>query len=367
MNPDGIQPRPPPAPPGRAAVGMSGGIDSSAAAALLIDAGWEVTGFTLHMFKEGSRCCSIEDVNRARRVCDKLGIRHYTLNVMDRFMEEVIAPFAAAYASGRTPNPCIYCNRQFKFGVLLERALDLGCTHIATGHYVRVRATPTGHRLRMGRDPGKDQSYFLHRLTPEQLARAVFPLGDWLKRDVRAYVKERALPVEGANETADLCFITGKGPAPLIERFHPEVRRKGDILDESGQRLGTHHGIHQFTIGQRGGLGVAAGRRMYVKELRPGDNAVVIADRDRILSTAFGVEDLYWMDGNPPEPGADLHVRTRYRQKPVPATLNIGPGGTGRVDTAEPVFAVTPGQAAVFYEGEDVLGGGWITGPVTNP
>ncbi|MCP5489146.1 MAG: tRNA 2-thiouridine(34) synthase MnmA [Verrucomicrobia bacterium] len=357
----------PAAPRGRIAIGLSGGIDSSAAATRLQEQGWDVVGFTLHMFKEGSRCCSIEDVNRARRVCGHLGIPHHVINVMDRFMAEVIAPFTAAYASGRTPNPCIACNRQFKFGVLLERALDLGCTHIATGHYVRIHATETGHRLMKGTDPGKDQSYFLHRLTAEQLARAVFPLGTWLKRDVRAYVKDRGIPTEGARETADLCFITGAGPAPLIERFHPEIARPGEIRDTSGRRIGTHSGIHHFTIGQREGLGVALGRRMYVKAISPADNSVVIADRDEVLTSTFSVEDLYWMDGRAPNPNRPMQVRTRYRQKPVEATLELREDRTGTVITQEPIFAITPGQAAVFHHDEEVLGGGWISESVSKP
>ncbi|HMP72588.1 MAG TPA: tRNA 2-thiouridine(34) synthase MnmA [Kiritimatiellia bacterium] len=352
----------PPPEPGNGrhvAIGMSGGIDSSVAAALLLEQGWNVIGFTLHMFKEGSRCCSIEDVNRARRICDKLGIRHYVLNVMDRFRDEVIAPFAAAYAQGRTPNPCIFCNRHFKFGALLERARQLDCTHIATGHYVGKEHTPSGYRLIQGRDPTKDQSYFLHRLTPDQVEHAVFPLGSWLKTDVRAYAREHDLPTDGARETADLCFITGKGPAPLIETFHPEVRRAGPILDTSGRKLGEHQGIHHFTIGQRGGLGIAAGRRVYVKQLDPTQNTVTVADRADLYTRTFIVKDLYWMAG-PPHPDTPLTVRTRYRQQPVPVTLTLNSDPTATLHAHEPIFAVTPGQAAVLYHGPAVLGGGWI-------
>lgn len=356
----------------RVAIGLSGGVDSSVAAALLVEQGWEVIGFTLHMFKEGSRCCSIEDVNRARGICEHLGIRHYVINVMDRFMEEVVGPFTDAYASGRTPNPCIYCNRLFKFGVVLERARQLGCSHMATGHYVRIDHDENNRFfLRRGRDPNKDQSYFLHRLSQEQLAHALFPLGDLTKPEVRALAREKKLPVDGARETADLCFITGKGPAPLIEQFHPEVAREGDIQDMTGRVLGKHGGIHRFTLGQREGLGIAMGEKMYVRELRPRENVVVVGRRPDILSQAFNVHDLFWSRGAPPPPGANISVRTRYRQKAVP--VRLGPvednleADAGLVPPVleakleEPIFAITPGQAAVFYEDDIVLGGGWIT------
>lgn len=351
------------------AIGLSGGVDSSVAAALLVDQGYEVIGFTLHMFKEGSRCCSIEDVNRARRICDHLGIRHYVLNVMDRFMHEVVGPFTDAYASGRTPNPCIYCNRLFKFGTVLERALQLGCTHMATGHYVRIDRDPGEGPffLRAGRDAIKDQSYFLHRLTQHQLAHALFPLGDLTKPEVRALAKAKQLPTDGARETADLCFITGKGPAPLIEQHHPEVARPGDITDTAGRKLGTHRGIHHFTLGQRGGLGIATGERMYVKEIHPAENRVVVALRPDLLHRSFTAHDPYWVKGQPPAAETRLLVRTRYRQKAVPATVRTLDVDHLHVTLDEPVFAITPGQAAVFYDGDAVLGGAWIEHPLDTP
>ncbi len=349
----------------RIAIGMSGGIDSSVAAALLVERGWEVIGFTLHMFKDGSRCCSIEDVNRARKICDHLGIRHYVLNVMDRFMHEVVGPFTDAYAAGRTPNPCIYCNRLFKFGVVLERALQLGCSHMATGHYVRIDQDAAGKFfLRAGRDANKDQSYFLHRLSQDQLARARFPLGELTKPEVRAIAREKKLPVDGARETADLCFITGKGPAPLIEQFHPEVAREGDIIDTAGKTLGKHGGIHKFTLGQREGLGIATGVKMYVKEIRPLENVIVVGHRPDIMKNAFTVHDLFWSRDEAPGEGARISVRTRYRQKAVGGMIRYelahANEARARVELDEPVFAITPGQAAVFYDGDAVLGGGWI-------
>ena len=344
----------------RVAVGMSGGIDSSVAAALLAEQGYEVIGLTLHMFKEGSRCCSLEDVQRARKICTALGIRHYVMNVVDEFREAIIKPFTDAYAAGRTPNPCIFCNRDFKFGVLLERALQLDCAHVATGHYVRVTHAADGHRLFRGIDSSKDQSYFLHRLSQDQLARCLFPLGEMTKAEVRAYAARMQLPVEGARETADLCFITGKGPAPLIEAFHPGISREGEVRDTAGRKLGVHPGIHHYTIGQRKGLGIAVGHPVYVKEIQPEANVVVVAGKDEVLSSSCRVKDVYWTTPAPPADGDSCDVKIRYRTPGVAVKLTMLDSGSMQLDFARPQFAVTSGQAAVFYRGDEVLGGGWI-------
>lgn len=339
---------------------MSGGIDSSVAAALLADQGWEVIGLSLHMFKEGSRCCSIEDVNRARRVCDHLGLRHYVMNVVEDFKAAIVRPFTDEYAAGRTPNPCIFCNRDFKFGALLRRALQLGCSHVATGHYVRVERRADGFHLLRGRDAAKDQSYFLHRLAQDQLSRIVFPLGDLTKPEVRAFAAERKLPVEGSRETADLCFITAAGPAPLIEQYHPEAARDGDIVDTAGKKLGTHHGLHHFTVGQREGLRVATGTPMYVKTLDAQTNTVVIGRRPEITTKTCAVRDLFWTTPSPPASGARVGARIRYRTPAAPALLRALDSGGWMLEFDEPQFAVAPGQAAVLYAADEVLGGGWI-------
>ena len=345
---------------GRAAVGMSGGLDSSVAAMLLADAGWEVIGLSLHMFKEGSRCCSIEDVNRARRVCEHLGLRHYTMNVVEQFREAVVRPFAATYAAGRTPNPCIFCNRDFKFGALMRRALDLGCSHVATGHYVRVEQRPDGFHLLRGVDRAKDQSYFLHRLAQDQLSRTLFPLGGMTKPEVRALAAARQLPIEGARETADLCFITAAGPAPLIEQYHPEAAREGTIVDTAGRKLGTHRGLHHFTVGQREGLRIAAGSPLYVRELDAATNTVVVGPRAEVLSASCLLRDVFWTTPTPPASGSPVAARIRYRSPPAAATVAHVADAVWRLDFAEPQFAVAPGQAAVLYDGEELLGGGWI-------
>ncbi|MCO6400641.1 MAG: tRNA 2-thiouridine(34) synthase MnmA [Verrucomicrobia bacterium] len=349
-----------PSTPRRVAVGMSGGIDSSVAAVLLVEQGWEVIGFTLHMVKEGSRCCSLEDVLRARKVCDRLGIRHYTLNVVDSFEQKIIRPFAEAYAAGKTPNPCVFCNREFKFGEMLARARALGCTHLATGHYVRLEQTPKGALLRRGHDPAKDQSYFLHRLTQDQLQSCIFPIGDLVKAEVRRIAAEKNVPTAGMRETNDLCFITAAGPAPLIEKYHPHIRQPGPIVDESGKRLGTHDGLHHFTVGQRGGIRIAAPHRLYVSEIRPETNTIVIGKREAAMSESCKLLDVYWQAGHPPPKGAKITARLRYQHPGVETTLILDDSGNGRAIFAEPQFAVTPGQAAVFYEGDLLLGGAWI-------
>jgi tRNA-specific 2-thiouridylase len=338
---------------------MSGGIDSSVAAAILASQGHEVIGLTLHMFKDGSRCCSLEDVNRARRLCEHLGIRHYAMNVVDEFRERIIRPWADAYAAGRTPNPCVLCNRNFKFGALMTRAEQLGCAFVATGHYVRLDRRGDVPHLRRGADPMKDQSYFLHRLTREQLAKCVFPLGELTKAEVKHYAADHALPVEGARETADLCFVNDDGPAPVVEQFHPELAKAGPILDGEGRTLGEHRGFHRYTIGQREGLRFAAGHRVYVKEIRAAENAVVVAERDELMSTTFQVEDAHWILGEPDLP-VELDVRIRYRTAAVPARVSRLDNGLLLVKLAVEQFAITPGQAAVFHKGDEVLGGGWI-------
>lgn len=344
----------------RIAVGMSGGIDSSVAAALLQEQGWEVIGLSLHMFKEGSRCCSIEDVNRARRVCERLGIRHYTMNVVEDFREAIVKPFTDEYAAGRTPNPCIFCNRDFKFGALLRRALQLGCSHVATGHYVRVEQRPDGFHLLRGLDRAKDQSYFLHRLSQDQLSKIIFPLGALTKPEVRAYAAAKAIPVEGMRETADLCFITAAGPAPLIEQYHPEAARAGDIVDTTGKKLGTHRGLHHFTVGQREGLRIAVGSPLYVKSLDQQTNTIVVGKRPEIMTKSCGLRELFWTTPTPPADGAHLAARIRYRTAAAPATYRMPDAGSCVLEFDEPQFAVAPGQAAVLYDGEEVLGGGWI-------
>jgi tRNA-uridine 2-sulfurtransferase len=351
--------------PTRVAVGMSGGLDSSVVASLLQDQGYEVIGLTLHMFKEGSRCCSIEDVQRARAVCDHLGIRHYTVNAVELFAETIIEPFVDEYARGRTPSPCVLCNQYIKFGTLQERARQLGCGFIATGHYVRKEKRVDGWHVYKGRDAKKDQSYFLHRLSQEQLEHSLFPLEGWSKDDVRAYAQEKKLPVSisSKTESQDLCFITEAGPAPFVEQRRPALKKAGRVMDTDGQVLGTHEGIHRFTVGQRKGLGIAAQAPLYVKELNAEDNIVFVGFRQQVQSDGCVVEDAHWIRGQTPDTSRPYNVRLRYRHAGVAARLTSVQGKDVTLIFDEPQFAVAPGQAAVFYDGDEVLGGGWISHP----
>lgn len=343
---------------------MSGGLDSSAVAALLLEAGYEVIGLTLHLFKEGSRCCSLEDVERARRICDQLDIRHYTLNAVDEFDRQIIQPFVDEYAAGRTPSPCVLCNQYIKFGILQKRAEQLGCTHVGTGHYVRIEEREGRWHLLRGDDHSKDQSYFLHRLSQEQLSRSLFPLAGWKKTDVALYADEKGLAVNRSAkaESQDLCFVSDDGHGLLVEARRPELKRSGEILSQDGKLLGTHQGIHHFTVGQRKGLGVAASERMYVQDLRPLENQVILAPRGQVLMDGCSADQVHWIQP-PTVDDFDAEVRIRYRHPAVPARIQIESPTQIRIVFSAPQFAVTPGQAAVVYQGAEVLGGGWIRTP----
>ncbi len=317
------------------------------------------------MFKEGSRCCSLEDVERARAVCEHLGIRHYVVNAVEQFEERIIDRFVSDYASGRTPSPCILCNEHIKFGTLHHRATQLDCTHVATGHYARVEHRGGAWRLLRPRDRAKDQTYFLHRLSQRQLERCLFPLEGWTKSEAARYAAEQGLPVRTSSkeESQDLCFVPDDGHARFVEERSPAVKQTGDIVDTAGRVLGHHQGIHRYTLGQRRGLGVAAGTPLYVQRLDASGNKVVVAARHEVMSEVCILEDMHWIRGTPPRGPMACLARVRYRH--VAAPVQIEPRADGRVKLVfkDPQFAITPGQAAVLYDGEEILGGGWIRGP----
>jgi tRNA-specific 2-thiouridylase len=346
---------------GRVAVGMSGGTDSSAAAALLADQGYEVIGLTAHMWKDGSRCCSLEDVERARRVCSYLGIRHYVVNAQEIFTDRIVNPFVEAYAAGQTPSPCIYCNSFVKFGFLMDRALQLNCDYLATGHYAHVEKRGDGaFHLLSAKDEKKDQSYFLHRLNQKQLGFLLFPLANMPKAEVKAYSAERGLPIVPRGESQDLCFVEeGKLP-DFVEQRDPSVIRRGEIRDHHGKVVGHHDGLHRFTVGQRGKLGIALGERMYVKRLDKENNVVEVAPRPGVMKLACALDDLHWISGSAPSGELRCEVRPRYGSKGALATVSLSENGEATVAFDEAQFALTPGQAAVFYKDGEVLGGGWI-------
>ena len=350
--------------PSRVGVGMSGGLDSSVVAALLKEQGHEVIGLTLHMFREGSRCCSVEDIDRSRRICDALDIPHSTVQAVDFFRSTIIEPFVKEFVRGRTPSPCVLCNQYVKFGALHDRALQLGCSHVATGHYVRVEKRDGVYHLLRARDLKKDQSYFLHRLSQAQLSRCLFPLESWAKTDVAAYAERTGLPVSTSSkaESQDLCFVPDEGHAPLIESYHPELKRRGDIVNDSGKVLGEHAGYHRYTVGQRKGLGVASSSRLYVKRIEPEANRLVVGSREELLERELTIDDIHWISGEPPGESFECKIRVRYRTPAVAAEIRMRSGTSVSVRLSEPQFAITPGQAAVFYDGDEVLGGGWIGG-----
>jgi len=345
-------------------VAMSGGVDSSVAAALLLEQGREVIGITLRVMPcagdgselpvvpGGQSCCSARDVEDARAVAGRLGIRHYIINARDEFRSSVLEPFIGAYASGRTPNPCIPCNRDIKFGLLLQKGAALGAGTVATGHYARVR----DGRLYRARDQAKDQTYFLHSVPGKMLAHIEFPLGDMSKEEVRDRAASFGLSVAGKPDSQEVCFIPEGDTAAFLAGRIPD--RPGNLLSVDGSVLGTHRGLHFYTVGQRRGLGLESNEPLYVVSLDPGRNEVVVGPDSALFSGRCTVDSLNWFGGGIPEGPVEVRIRSRH---PGVAAL-VGDDGRGRVSAvfSAPQRAVTPGQSAVFYRGDEVLGGGTI-------
>jgi len=348
----------------RVLVAMSGGVDSSVAAARLVAAGMDVVGVTLHLWDypdDGSvqgRCCAPEDVHDARRAAEQLGIPHYAFDRRELFRERIVLPFVDGYLRGQTPSPCVDCNRYIKIPELLRLGDRFGARHIATGHYARVETVAGRPRLYRGRDTSKDQSYFLHMLGPESLARLRFPLGALTKREVRAEALSLGLVGAGKGESHELCFV----PTGRYDRFvaeHAEGRvRPGPIVDSRGRQIGTHAGIHSFTVGQRRNLGVALGERVFVVDIDPVTNTVRLGNRDEIEASGAELEPAALADDVRLPLSCDAVVR--YRGQTQRSRVCEASAGGLRVDFEQPVTAVVPGQFAVFYAGDRVLGGGRI-------
>jgi tRNA-specific 2-thiouridylase len=347
----------------RVVVAMSGGVDSSVAAALLVARGVEVIGVTLHLAGSSSRCCSLADADDARRVAERLGVRFYVVNYQERFRREVMEAFADSYLAGRTPIPCLTCNKSFKFDYLLERARVLGASRVASGHYARVDVDPeTGlRRLRRAADTAKDQTYFLFQLDQAQLAALELPLGDLCKDEVRAQARALGLVTAEKAESQEICFVPDGDYARVVEALRPDaLPGRGEIVDGAGRVLGHHDGIHHFTVGQRRGLGVASEGRLYVSRIDAARNRVVVGDLDALGARRARVERVSWIAGAAPPPGTRARVRIRYRHAGADAELEPLADGGALVHFDAPVSAVAPGQAAVFDRGDVVLGGGFL-------
>lgn len=339
-------------------VGMSGGVDSSVCAYLLREQGYRVYGLTLWLWDPAgpkeNPCCSVDTAALAAR---ELGVPHETVQAHEEFRRLVIQPTLSAYRRGITPNPCTFCNREVRFALLLREADRRGIPYIATGHHARIRKEDDGFSLLRGKDPGKDQSYFLYSLTQGELSRALFPVGELTKEEVKRLAEGQGLTAARLPESQDLCFAPA-GVGELIPDARP-----GPILDLSGKELGTHRGLPHYTVGQRRGLGLASPEPLYVVALDPERNALIVGPESALYSRGLVARELHWIAGAPPGEAFRCQVQIRYRAAPVEAEVRLK-GGRAWVAFESPVRAVAPGQAAVFYLGERVLGGGVIAHPL---
>jgi tRNA-specific 2-thiouridylase len=350
----------------RVVVAMSGGVDSSVAAALLVDQGFGVVGITLQLYDHGAAtgrkgaCCAGRDIDDARRVAERLGIAHYVLDYESRFRTEVIEDFAETYLRGETPVPCIRCNQRIKFRDLLGTARDLGASALATGHYVCRIIGPHGPELRRAKDIARDQSYFLFATTRTELDLLRFPLGGFTKDETRRLAQRFGLAVADKPDSQDICFVPQGSYARLVEELRPEAGKSGAIVDTRGRVLGHHRGIARFTVGQRRGLGIAAAEPLYVLRLDPEDRRVVVGPRAALCETRLFLGEMNWL-GPRPVAGMAVMAKLRSTQPPVSARIYFGFNSEdAELVLDAPAGAVAPGQAAVLYDGERVLGGGWI-------
>lgn len=364
-------------------VAMSGGVDSSVAAALLVEQGYNVVGVMMRLWAEElpapalrasavggdapeaarqtNKCCSPEAVYDAQWVADRLGIPFYVISVEQPFKTQVVDFFVAEYAAGRTPNPCLVCNRQIRFGYLLDYARRLGARYLATGHYARIRRDDQGRfQLWRGADRNKDQSYVLSVLGQDHLAQTLFPVGELTKPQVRRLAAERGLPTASRAESQDLCFVADGDYRGFLLRQAPDIAQPGPILDRSGRMLGTHRGLPFYTIGQRSGLGVAAARPLYVLELDRERNALIVGTAEQLGKRRLRTGPAWWVAGDPPSGPFEAEVQIRYRATPAPAVVTPTADGDTVVSFTAALRDITPGQAAVFYVGDRCLGGGVI-------
>ena len=365
--------------PGLVAVAMSGGVDSSTVAAVLLQHGRPVVGLTMQLWNqrrlpelqgEGPaqhRCCSLDDVYDAKRVAQHLKFPHYVVNFEQQFEERVVRPFVQQYLAGRTPIACTNCNTDVKFEPLLQMARQIGAERLATGHYARIRKNELSgrHQLLRARDDSKDQSYFLWGLTQEQLSRSEFPLGELTKDEVRQLARSVNLPVAEKPESMELCFVPNGNYVQFIHAYaredgRPIEDKEGDIVTEEGVVIGRHTGVHNYTVGQRRGLGFATGKAIYVLAIDAEHNRVIVGEDDALRATTLEIEDVNWVSIEEPVAPVRAQVKIRHKHEPAAATVDASPGNRARITFDAPQRAITPGQAAVIYDGDVVLGGGWI-------
>ena len=371
----------------RVVVGMSGGVDSSATAALLLEQGYDVVGITLKLWPQDcvnraeDKCCGPQAVSDARAVCNKLGVPYYLIDEAAEFQSKVIQYFADEYKAGRTPNPCVMCNQNLKFGRLIDRADQLGAQYIATGHFARIEKTtvgqasslsqiskngdkqdarPTRYLLKRGRDLKKDQSYFLFSLRQDQLARAMFPLGEKTKSDTREVARHCNLKTADKEESMEICFVPDNNYGKFLQQANLAHKHRGEIVDLHGHVLGHHDGIEFYTIGQRKGLGITTPKPVYVVELDAEHNRVVVGDESALERDEFIVERCNWIPFDTPPEELEATVKIRYNHAGTSGTILPMSDGRAKVKLHTPQRAITPGQAAVFYQEDLVLGGGWI-------
>lgn len=357
--------------PMKVVVAMSGGVDSSVAAGLLVEAGHEVIGLAMRTHtlaaKSNRACCSPEDMHDARRVADLLGIRFYVLDYEETFLEEVVRPFAAAYSQGQTPNPCVTCNDRVKFRPLLRQANLLGADRLATGHYARIEQVGDMAYLHRGRDHDKDQAYFLYRLAQEQLRQIIFPVGHMDKATVRDHAARLGLPVADKLESQEICFVGPQGYAHTVEQVARAGQGaplpEGDFVDAEGRVLGRHGGIHRFTLGQRRGLGISGPAPLYVIDIQADSHRVVLGPKEALLGPEVLLSNTFWTAA-PPAVGDQVLLQRRHRGSPEPAVVQQLDGtGGAQLRLATPAPRAAPGQAVVVFDGERVLGGGTALAP----